>query len=72
VDAPVGVWIGVCRLTNAMFAIGVGNLIINISPIWWRFLLDIARANKIDIFIDYRAGFKINLTVFKMRAVVGI
>ena len=39
-----------------MFIVGVGNLIINILPIWQRFLLNIARANRVDILIDYRAA----------------
>ena len=39
-----------------MFIVGVGNLIINTSPIWWRFLLDIAGDNRVEIFINYRAA----------------
>ena len=34
----------------------MGNLIINILPIWRRFLLNIAGANRVDILIDYRAA----------------
>jgi hypothetical protein len=33
----------------------VGNLIINTLPVWRRFLLNIAGANRVDILIDYRA-----------------
>jgi len=38
-----------------MFIIGVGNLIINTSLVWRRFLLNIMGANKVDILIDYKA-----------------
>ena len=39
-----------------MFILGVGNLIVDISPIRRRFLLDIAGANRVEIFINYRAA----------------
>ena len=39
-----------------MFIMGVGNLIINISPIWRRFLLNIVGANRVNILINYRAA----------------
>ena len=39
-----------------MFIKGVGNLIINTSPIWRRFLLNIIGADRVDIFINYRAA----------------
>jgi hypothetical protein len=39
-----------------VFIVGIGDLIVNILPIWWRFLLNIIGANKVDIFIDYRAA----------------
>jgi len=55
-DAPVSVWIGVRWLTNIVFIVGMGDLIINILPIWRRFLLNITGANKVDIFINYRAA----------------
>jgi len=32
-DAPVGVWIGVRWLTNIVFIVGMGDLIIDILPI---------------------------------------
>ena len=35
---------------------GVGNLIINILSIWWRFLLNIVGANRVDILFNYRAA----------------
>ena len=35
---------------------GVGNLIIDISPIWRRFLLNIVGADRVEIFINYRAA----------------
>ena len=54
-DIPVGVQIGVRWLTDIVFIEGVGNLIINTSPIQRYFLLDIIRADRVDIFINYRA-----------------
>jgi len=39
-----------------VFVVGVGNLIVNILPVWQYFLLDIVGADRIDIFIDYRAA----------------
>jgi len=39
-----------------MFIKGVGNLIINISPIQRRFLFNITGANRVDILINYRAA----------------
>ena len=35
---------------------GAGNLIINISPVQRRFLVNITGANEVDIFINYRAA----------------
>ena len=35
---------------------GAGNLIINTSPVWQRFLVNITGANKVDIFINYKAA----------------
>jgi len=51
----------------------VGNLIINILPIWRRFLLNIAGANRVDIFIDYRAASTDQFNgIFEMIAVIGV
>jgi len=36
--------------------VGWGDLSINILPIWRHFLLNIAGANRAEIFIDYRAS----------------
>jgi len=55
-DAPVSVWIGVRWLTNVVFIEGVGNSIVNILPVWRRFLLNIAEADRADILINYRAA----------------
>ena len=46
----------VCRLTNVIFIIGVRNLIVDILPIWRRFLFNIGGANGVEIFINYRAA----------------
>ena len=35
---------------------GAGDLIINTSPVQQHFLLDITGANKVDIFINYKAA----------------
>ena len=52
---------------------GVGNLIINILPIWRRFLLNIAGANRIDILIDYRATSIDQFNgIFRIIAVIGV
>jgi hypothetical protein len=39
-----------------VFIEGVGNLIINILPVQRHFLLNIIRADGVDIFINYRAA----------------
>jgi len=39
-----------------MFIVGAGNSIINTLPIWRRFLLNIAGANRVNILINYRAA----------------
>jgi len=56
-----------------MFIVGVGNLIINILPIWRRFLLNIAEANRVEILIDYRAASidQFN-SIFKIIAAIGV
>ena len=52
---------------------GVGDLIINTLPVWWRFLLDIAGADEVDIFIDYRAASTDQFDdISKMMAVVEV
>ena len=51
----VSVQTGVRQLTNIIFIVGVRNLIINILPVWRRFLLNITGANRVDIFINYKA-----------------
>ena len=72
-DTPVGVQIGVRQLTNVMFIVGVGNLIVNILPIQRRFLLNIAGANKVDIFIDYRAASTDQFnSISEMIATIGV
>ena len=43
-------------LTGVIFIIGAGDLIVNISLVWWHFLLNIAGADKVNIFINYRAA----------------
>ena len=56
-----------------MFIVGVGNLIVNILPVWRRFLLNIAGANGVDIFIDYRAASADQFNgISEMIAVVGV
>jgi len=47
--------VGIRRLTGVVFIV-VGDLIVNISPVWRRFLLDIVEAYGVDILINYRAG----------------
>ena len=55
-----------------MFIEGVGNLIINISPVRRRFLLNIVEANGVDIFIDYRAASADQFDgISKIIAIVG-
>ena len=50
---------------------GAGDLIINILLIWRHFLLNIAGANKVDIFINYRAASVDQFNgIFKIMAVV--
>jgi hypothetical protein len=53
--------------------VGLGDSLINPLPIRRRFLLDIAGADKVDIFTDYRAGSADQFDgIFEMRAVVGV
>ena len=56
VDILISIQIGICWLTDVIFIVRVGNLIVNISPIQQRFVLDIVEANRVDIFINYRAA----------------
>jgi len=39
-----------------VFIEGVGNLIVDILPVWRRFLFNIAGANGVDILINYKAA----------------
>jgi len=56
-----------------MFIVGVGNSIVNTLLVWWRFLFNIAGANKVDILIDYRATSSDQFDgIFKIIAVVGV
>ena len=56
-----------------MFIVGASGLIINILPVWRRFLLNIAGANEVDIFINYRAASADQFdSVFKIMAVVEV
>jgi len=56
-----------------MFIEGVGNLIINILPIWRRFLLNITEANRADILIDYRAASIDQFNgISKIIAIIGV
>ena len=55
-----------------MFVEGVGNSIINTSPVQRRFLFDIAGANRVDILINYRAASADQFNgISKIIAVVG-
>ena len=56
-----------------MFIEEVGNLIINILPVQWRFLLNIVGANRVDIFINYRAASADQFnSISKIMAVVEV
>ena len=56
-----------------MFIVGVGNSIINILPVWRRFLLNITGANRVDIFINYRAASADQFDgISKIIAVMGV
>ena len=56
-----------------MFIVGVGNLIIDTSPVRRRFLLNIAEADGVDILIDYRAASTDQFDgISKMIAVMGV
>ena len=56
-----------------MFIVGAGNLIINILPVWWHFLLNIAGPNRVDILIDYRAASVDQFNgISKIIAVIGV
>jgi len=51
----------------------VGNSIINILPVWRRFLLNIVGANKVNIFINYRATFADRFnSIFKIIAIIEV
>ena len=52
---------------------GAGDLIVNTSLVWRRFLVNIAGANKVDIFINYRAASADQFDgIFKIMAVVEV
>ena len=52
---------------------GAGDLIIDILLVWRCFLLDIAGANRVDIFIDYRAASADQFnSIFKIIAIIGV
>ena len=52
---------------------GAGDLIVNILLVWRCFLLDIAGADKVDIFINYRAASADQFNgIFKIMAVVEV
>jgi len=56
-----------------VFIVGAGDLIINILPIWRRFLLNIAGGNRIDILIDYRAASTNQFNgISKIIAIIGV
>ena len=56
-----------------MFIIRVGNSIINTSPIQQHFLLNIAEANRVDIFINYKAASTGQFnSISEIIAVVGV
>ena len=56
-----------------MFIVGAGDSIINISPIQRHFLLNIAGADEVDIFINYRAASADQFdNISKITAVVEI
>jgi hypothetical protein len=56
-----------------MFIVGVGNLIINTSPVRRRFLLDIAGADRVEIFINYRAASADQFNgISKIIAAIGV
>jgi len=56
-----------------VFVVGVGNLIVDTLPVWRRFLLNIAGADGVDIFIDYRAASADQFDgISEMIAVVGV
>jgi hypothetical protein len=56
-----------------MFILGVGNSIINTSPVRWRFLLNIAGANRVEIFINYRAASADQFdSISKIIAAIGV
>ena len=56
-----------------MFIVGVGNSIVNTSPVWRRFLLNIAGADRVDIFINYKTASADQFDgISEMIAVVGV
>ena len=72
-DTLVGVQIGVRQLTSVIFIVGAGDLIINILPVRRRFLVNIVGANKVDIFINYRAASADQFnSISKIMAVVEV
>jgi len=56
-----------------MFTVKRGNLIINILLVQWRFLLNIVGANRVDIFINYKAAFKDQFnSIFEIIAIIKV
>ena len=56
-----------------MFIVGVNKSIINILPVQWCFPLDIIGADRVDIFINYRAASADQFDgIFKIIAVMGV
>ena len=53
--------------------VGVSNSIIDISPVWQRFLLNITEADGVNIFINYRAASADQFNcIFKIIAIIGV
>ena len=72
-DTLVGIWIGVRWLTSVIFMVRAGDLIVNKLPVWQCFLVDIAGADEVDIFINYRAASADQFDgIFKIMAVVEV
>ena len=55
-DTLVGIQIGIYWLTDVMFIVEVSNSIVNTSLVQQYFLLNITGANRVEIFINYRAA----------------
>ena len=52
---------------------GAGNSIIDISPVQWRFLLNITGADEVDILINYRATSADQFNgISKIIAIIGV